>query len=192
MRRDAIVLYGPPASGKDAVTQALSSISPRCVLFEKLKAGTGRAAGYRPTTPERIDGLRDLGLNLYVNERYGNVYAVDRPELDALLDRGLIPVVHMGQLTGVRALKTYSAAWLSVLLWCPREVTEARLRQRETTDSAARLAAWDDTVRDLERMDPSDFDLRIRTDRLTPAEAAEAIRARLEAAASAAQPAQAP
>jgi guanylate kinase len=192
MGHDGIVFYGPPASGKDAITRALRKTSPRCVLFEKLKAGDGRRAGYRLTTPADIERMQNLGLIVYANERYGNVYAVDRPSLDALFARGLVPVVHMGQLAGVRALKAYPAAWLSVLVWCPRGLAETRARERGTPDLAARLAAWDETAQDLQQVDPSDFSLRIRTDRQSPAEAAEAIRARLAETVSSPQSAQAP
>ena len=170
--------------------QGLSQSSPRCVLFEKFKAGAGRQAGYRLTTIADIDRMRGLGLILYANERYDNTYAVDRPSLDALFARGLVPIVHMGQVAGIRALKTYPAAWLSFLLWCPREVTEKRARERGGPDLAARLAAWDETAQDLERVDPGEFSLRIRTDRQTPTEIAEAIRAQLEEAAPDAQTAQ--
>ena len=103
--------------------------------------------------------------------------------------RGLVPIVHMGQLAGIRALKTYPAAWLSFLLWCPREVAEKRARERGDPDLAARLAAWDETAQDLERVDPGDFSLRLRTDWQTPTEIAEAIRVHLEVAAPDAQPA---
>ena len=102
---------------------------------------------------------------------------MDRPELEALLAQGLVPVVHMGQLAGVRAVRDYPAGWLSVLVWCPREVTEERVRERGAADLGARLRAWDETARDLEQADPSDFSLRIRTDWQTPTDAAEAIRA---------------
>jgi guanylate kinase len=192
MTRDAGVLSGPIASGKDAVTRALSRISLNYVLFQKLKAGAGRRAGYQVTTLADIERMRGLGLILYANERYGNVYAVDRPSLDALLTHGLIPVVHMGQLAGVRALKRYPAAWLSVLLWLPRELAEKRARERGASDLAARLTAWDETTQDLEQEDPSDFLLRIRTDWQRPTDAAEAIHARLAETVSSAQPAQAP
>ena len=192
MSRDGIILYGPPASGKDAITEALSRISPECVLFRKLKAGDGRREGYRPTTLADVERMQRIGLILYANERYGNVYAVDRPALDALLARGLVPVVHMGQLAGVRAVRDYPAGWLSVLLWCPREVTEERVRERGAADLGARLRAWDETARDLEQADPSDFSLRIRTDWQTPTDAAEAIRARFAEGDSSPQSAQAP
>src|SRR2546426_288212 len=62
--------------------------------------------------------------------------------------------------------------------------------ERGAPGLAARLAAWDETAQDLERVDPGDFSLRIRTDRQTPTEIAEAIRAQLEEAAPDAQPAQ--
>jgi guanylate kinase len=192
MTRDAGVLSGPIASGKDAVTRALSRISLNYVLFQKLKTGAGRRAGYQVTTLADIERMRGLGLILYANERYGNVYAVDRPSLDALLTHGLVPVVHMGQLAGVRALKRYPAAWLSVLLWLPRELAEKRARERGASDLAARLTAWDETTQDLEQEDPSDFLLRIRTDWQRPTDAAQAIHARLAETVSSAQPAQAP
>ena len=70
-------------------------------------------------------------------------------------------------------------------------MAEKRARERGDPDLAARLAAWDETAQDLERVEPSDFSLRIRTDRQTPTEIAEAIRAQLEEAALDAQPAQA-
>jgi guanylate kinase len=89
MRREAVVLYGPPASGKNVITEALSQSSPRYILFEKFKVGAGRQAGYRLTTTADIDRMRGLGLILYANERYGNTYAVDRPSLDALFARAL-------------------------------------------------------------------------------------------------------
>jgi guanylate kinase len=192
MNREGVILYGPPASGKDAITEALSRISPECVLFEKLKAGDGRGEGYRLTTRADIERMQGLGQILYANHRYGSIYAVDRPSLDALFAQGLVPVVHMGQLAGIRALKGYPAAWLRVLLWCSRETTERRLRERGAADLAARLTAWDETARDLEEANPSDFSLQIRTDWQTPTAAAQAIRARLSGSVTAARPAEAP
>ncbi|MGV9303830.1 hypothetical protein ACWDLG_10705 [Nonomuraea sp. NPDC003727] len=40
MSLQGIVLYGPPASGKDTVTAALRRLDPRFVLLPKLKVGT--------------------------------------------------------------------------------------------------------------------------------------------------------
>ncbi|MGK5554002.1 hypothetical protein ACSNOI_20525 [Actinomadura kijaniata] len=43
--RSGIVLYGPPASGKDTITAASSALDDRYVYFHKLKVGAGRSAG---------------------------------------------------------------------------------------------------------------------------------------------------
>jgi guanylate kinase len=113
--RPGVILYGPPASGKDTVTAALTQLDSAYALFEKLKVGHGRTGGYRPTSKAALNRLRRLGAIDYENERFGNVYAVDRPALDAAFADGTVPVVHMGQIAGVRALRAYPAEWLSVL-----------------------------------------------------------------------------
>jgi guanylate kinase len=177
VKRTAIALYGPPASGKDTITAALLHLSADYVPFERLKVGSGRSNGYRPTTVAEVERLRDRGLVVYENERYGNLYVVDRPTLDILLGGGAIPVVHVGQIEGVRALKRYPAEWLTVLLWCPRQVAEKRVRERGSKDVAERLAAWDETAADLGRSHPDDLSLRIDTERQSPAEAARTIHA---------------
>jgi|SRR5215218_3940386 len=180
MPPSGIALYGPPASGKDTVTQALTALDARYVHFRRLKAGGGRTDGYRVCTNEQIDDLRDQGLIVYENVRYESRYAIDRPALDALLVRGLIPVVHLGQLAGVHALVRYPALWLPVLLHCRRATAAQRARQRGSADIAARLEAWDDTERELAGARPDDFALRVDTDRTSPAQAAQAIDAQLQ------------
>jgi guanylate kinase len=179
MSPGAIALYGAPASGKDTVTRALIELDVRYVHFPRLKAGGGRTDGYRVSTNEQIDKLREEGLVVYENVRYGNRYAVDRPALDALLAQNLIPVVHLGQLAGVHAVLRYPAQWLVVLLHCARATAAQRARGRGSTDLEARLRAWDDTERDLVHARPDDFGLRIDTDRMSPADAAQAIDAQL-------------
>jgi guanylate kinase len=162
MRR-GVILCGPPASGKDTITRELSQLSTRYTLFRKLKAGSGSGAAYRSATIEQIQDLKESGDVLQSSRRYGNVYAVDRPELESLFERNAIPMIHMGDIAGVRALQAYPAAWLSVLLWCPRQLTEDRLRGRGSEDIEARLAAWDEAAIDLSQSRPEDFVLRIDT-----------------------------
>jgi guanylate kinase len=127
---DAIALYGPPAAGKDTITAALTTLDTRYVHFDRLKVGTamnaapgngkGTSTGYRHTTTEELTRLHGRGLIVYENTRYGNTYAVDRPRLDDITDAGQVPVVHLGQVAGITALRTgYPARWLTVLLWCP-------------------------------------------------------------------------
>lgn len=178
MRRQGIVLYGPPASGKDTITKALTALDPRYVQYERLKAGSGRTHSYRMTTRDEIDRLREHGDLIYENTRYGNLYAIDRPSIDALLGRGLIPIVHLGQLAGLRALSKRSQ-WLAVLLWCSRECSARRAEARGSTDLDARLRAWDETEADLKDARPDDFVLRIDTNQTSPLGAARAIAERL-------------
>ncbi|GGM34664.1 hypothetical protein GCM10012275_02400 [Longimycelium tulufanense] len=170
-----VILYGPPASGKDTITQELTRLFPECVYYRRLKVGGGRTYGYRFTTAAAVDDLVRRGLVIYENERYGNRYLVDRPYLDELFASAAIPVLHLGQIIGVKAVRRYPASWLAVLLWCPREVSAERARARGSSDVSARIAAWDETARDIELNGTGDFDIRINTDQHSPGEAAQII-----------------
>lgn len=180
MKFHGVILYGPPASGKDAVTQELTRMDSTFSHFARLKVGGGRKTGYELITTADAAELQRRGVILYENVRYGNRYLVDRPRLTAVLQAGLIPVVHLGQVAGVRAVRSYPADWLSVLLWCPREVTKQRASARGSTDIEARLAAWDETFRDIEYNGTDDFDLRVDTDKHNPEETAQLLRSHLE------------
>ncbi|ORT51526.1 guanylate kinase [Frankia sp. KB5] len=177
MPPDAVILYGPPAAGKDTITAALTSRDDRFVHFDRLKVGAGAPSRYRYATADDLTRLQDRGQILYVNERYGNIYAIDRPRLDEITGTGRIPVVHLGQVAGIAALRAeYPARWLTVLLWCPRDITADRLRQRGSTDIPDRLRAWDETRADLTGMSPAEFGMVLRTDQRTPEAIAEQIR----------------
>lgn len=171
-----IVIYGPPASGKDTLTAALMELEPSFVQFARLKAGGGRTRGYRMVTHEQLHDLERAGGVIYRNDRYGNVYVIDRPSLDALFVAGRTPVVHLGQIAGIEALTNeYVADWLRVHLQCSREVSRQRSVLRGDADTAARLNAWDATAADLCRNPDYRWDLALRTDQLSVAEAAQAV-----------------
>ncbi|MFJ2030546.1 guanylate kinase [Streptosporangium sp. NPDC087985] len=177
MRAQGIVLYGPPASGKDTVTAALTRLDPRFVLLPKLKVGTGRAHGYEFVSAEHLGKLREAGRLLVETRRYGNVYAVDHQTIEDRHAAGYVPVVHMGNIRDLRRLiGRVSDSWLRVLLRVPREVTEQRSRTRGDVDTGKRLAAWDETLADLEaNTDAGFFHLRLHTDRIGADAAAEEI-----------------
>jgi len=141
-----VILYGPPAAGKDTITQALIKADSRFEMFARLKVGAGKTSTYRMTTSEHLAELRAQGAIAWENSRYGATYAVDTPALLAALKRGT-PVLHLGQSEAVRAVRnaTPGASWVVVYLYCPRPVAEERLRARNPADLEDRLRVWDET-----------------------------------------------
>ncbi|MGM0361697.1 phosphotransferase-like protein [Streptomyces griseoaurantiacus] len=173
--KQGVILYGPPASGKDTVTTALTELNSKYAQFARLKVGTGKSAGYRMGTAEQLHELKAAGDVVYGNARYGNTYVIDRPGVDAAFAAG-VPVVHLGQIDGIQALVGgYQADWTLVLLWCPREVTAQRSAGRGDADTTARLAAWDATREDLDAYPALAWDLTVDTTTTAPQDAARLI-----------------
>lgn len=165
-----VVLYGPPAAGKDSITNALHQLDSRYTLYPRLKAGPGRTTGYRMTNETTVNVLRASGDVVWENRRYDAVYVIDRPSLAQRLLTG-VPVVHLGQRPAIDAVTTAfpGVRWLVVYAWCPRDVAERRIIARGTGDTAARLAAWDAT-----ELLP-DSDLMLNTAEISPQDAARRI-----------------
>ncbi len=170
----AVILYGPPASGKDTVTRALTSLDGSYRLYRRLKAGVGRTDGYRMTTLSHINALRSAGAVAWETRRYGALYIVDRVSLAEMLTV-CIPVVHLGQVEAVKAVTgALAAQWLTVWLWCPRDVAIRRIANRGTGDEADRLQAWDET------QPLPNVDVSVNTAEIHPTEAATVIHSRVQ------------
>ncbi|MCD9142390.1 AAA family ATPase [Streptomyces albireticuli] len=169
-----VILYGPPGVGKDTITAELNR-SGSYSLFERLKAGAGRTTGYRMTSVEHIEDLDQAGEVLYRNSRYQAEYAIDRGGLTALVEGGRTPVLHMGQVEGATAVEVFPLHWVQVLLWCPLNVTAARCAERGDNDVEARLQVWHETQQDLLSHADNSWSLVLRTDQLSPSEAAHTI-----------------
>lgn len=174
--RQGILLYGPPAAGKDTITAALTELDARYVPFTRLKIGSGRTKGYRMGTPEQLAELEARGDVIYRNERYGNVYVVDRPGLEQAMEGDRIPVIHLGQMAGMDEVTArFSANWARILLWCSRETTARRSPLRGDTDTAARLAVWDATETELVARPGALWELRVDTGEMSPTVAAQRV-----------------
>jgi guanylate kinase len=169
-----IILYGPPAVGKDTVTAALHHLDNRYRQFQRAKCGSGRTTGYRMITAEQLEEIRATGEVIWENERYGSTYVVDRLQLHRDVAAG-VPVLHLGQVPAVRAVLADQSPirWLTAELWCPRSVAAQRIHDRDTGDDASRLTAYDETERLVAA------DLHLDTSLLTADEAAARINAAL-------------
>lgn len=176
MTRPGVILYGPPTSGKDTVTAELARQDARYTLLPKLKVGTGRSTGYRHVPSTELDKLRTTGRLVVETHRYGNVYAVDRDAIAALVEADRVPIIHMGNLADLQRLRAaVPLDWTAVLLWIPRAVCADRSKHRGDVDTPKRLQAWNETRNDLQATNTPVFNLIIHTDQADPAETARRI-----------------
>lgn len=175
MRR-GLILFGPPAAGKDTITRELMTRNARYVHYQRLKVGPGRTHGYQMTTNAELAARRARGSLMYENHRYQATYAVDRVDLIAIADHGQVPVLHLGQIEGIAATVADEAIqWLVVALWCSREQTAQRLVARGDHRINERLSAWDSTLVDVRAAEPAIFHLALNTIAISAERAAEVI-----------------
>ncbi|UGT63413.1 kinase [Nocardia asteroides] len=172
MTDQGVLLYGPPASGKDTVTAYLSRTDRRYQLYRRLKVGSGRTESYRMTTAPALDHLAATDQIIWENRRYGSRYAIERSSIELMIRQGQIPVIHAGQPEIILAIQNAFpvTTWITVELTCPRDIALKRIVARDTGDTYARLAAWDATPR-LHRAD-----LVLDTSLRSPSESADSIR----------------
>lgn len=170
-----LLLSGPTASGKDTVTQALTNLDDRFVLFPRLKVGSGRSTGYRMVGQADLEKLHSEGGVIQSHVRYGNTYAVDAPTLRKMLTAGQWPVIHVGRLANLAPLRA-AARSLSVLLWVDESIVAQRLHARGNIDIRERLAAWQEERDDVLAALPGTWDVVVSTANTSPNAVARRVR----------------
>lgn len=168
-----VVLFGPPAVGKDTITSQITRLDSRFAHFRKIKVGGGRTSGYRILSSGEIADLMTSKQILSRVERYGNQYFVDLPELARIRRVGRIPVVHT---TDIRELESLTAdgSWHAWCLWAPLRTVRSRLSSRRDSDRERRLDLFSATLRALGRSRPQ-FDRVVDTSAATPEQIAKAL-----------------
>ncbi len=167
---EAILLSGPPASGKDSLTEALHGIDPKFVHFRKHRAGSGGQPGaaYIDISVSQFERMAQQNRFAQWHDRYGRYYGVAVEELDRTLSTAKIPIIHVGKYQNLLALRQHPLLRpaLSILLLCSRAAAGVRLENRhagQLGEVEARLAAFDQeqqTLRDeRDRRGLLDFDL---------------------------------
>lgn len=141
-----VILYGPPAAGKDTVTKKLLTLSSNYGHYRRMKVGGGRVSGYRNISHDELIDLRNRGKVIWENDRYGATYVVEYESIVALAAKS-VPILHLGQVDAIAATRTATPeiVWTDVHLWCPRDIALQRIRDRGTGDVTVRLRAWDET-----------------------------------------------
>lgn len=169
-----LVLYGPPAVGKTTIATRLAELDCRFAPFLVVKAGPGRTDGYTMISANEFVRRAAADDFVFTWERYDAYYAVSKRQLTMFADEGRVPIVQLGVVPAVQAVTAFSALrWIVVQLWANRKVCEDRVRNRGTGDLAARLAAYDQTV----RLDSRQAQLTLDTDQVDEVDAARTIQA---------------
>jgi guanylate kinase len=75
----------PTSSRENTVTQALTRLDNRHKLYQLMKVGPGRTAGYRMTTLSHVNTLRSTSSAVRETRRYNALHIVDRAPLADML-----------------------------------------------------------------------------------------------------------
>lgn len=161
---DSIILTGPPCSGKDTISELLE-------YHGKFKVAVKHSTSCNPNTPyysvtkEEFLQKVNAGLFLQWNERYGRLYGVSAAELNRLKAACHIPIIHMGRLSDVTALKKRTGS-LVIMLWESEEVLKSRLTQRNAREVELRLNAYKEEFHEWLKF-PNVVDVYIRNNDIT-------------------------
>lgn len=176
-----LLLSGPPASGKDALSFYLQE-HHAYHLGSKCKDSTsGSTRGYKIITPQSFNEKISTGDFIQWHSRYGRRYGLEWSELKKASAQGRTLIIHTGRLENLRNLRKtlINVTNKSVLLDVSRDVVEKRLLDRHRGDRKEvqhRLAAYDEEIDDYRVTDKhAEHDIVYRNDGENPGAAAEEL-----------------
>jgi guanylate kinase len=173
---NVILLSGPPASGKDSVTNLLNERNTLFVNFLKhcgcdLSAEKRGMESYVNISVEEFKRMISNGDFIQYHKRYGRFYGVSKKLLNDYLNKGLVPVIHTGRIENLITLESKILNKVyKILIWAKRDDIQQRLDKRQNGDIIEinkRLEAYDIEMLDLIKVDiKSIFDYVIYNDNL--------------------------
>lgn len=154
-----LLFCGPPASGKDTVTNILAKINSQFLHFCKHRGIDGHipdnhtSTRYIDITKSEFETMIAQDEFIQYHQRYDRYYGISKKLLKDCVNSGQIPVIHVGRISNLFELeKRISYHILKVLLWCPLTILETRLKNRHSNDPEEveiRLAAAMQEFQDL-------------------------------------------
>ncbi len=138
-----VLLYGPPASGKDTITQLLQNRNNIFFHFKKHKVYPGdqqiqtkNQLSYFHISMNRFLNMIANGEFLQFHWRYKSFYGVSKVLMDDSLSNGKIPIVHVGKIYDLLELTdVLEAKLIIILVWETLDVISKRLKFRHKGDN---------------------------------------------------------
>jgi len=160
-----LLVAGPPASGKDTITEALTALDSKYVLFKKHRTGVD-SAKYNTLSAGDFEQMKNDGAFVQAHYRYGRGYGVCKETLRDLVDANKLPIIHTGKIDNLLLLKsTINYPCGTVLLWEERDVLIERIKQRGPVNEVhTRVDGLDDELQEWQDRydDYMNLDLVIR------------------------------
>lgn len=144
-----ILLSGMPASGKDTITLKLIEkyFSNKYVWLKKFRSISENDEikdSYFNISTKEFEYKILQGEFIQYHQRYNRYYGVSKATLNKYIDRGQIPIIHVGRLENIYEIKNNvlllekesnrKVNLISILLWAPIGELSKRIKIREKTD----------------------------------------------------------
>ncbi len=167
-----ILLCGPPASGKDSITEAICKIDEGFYHFKKHRAINGKTYMHRNNyidiTKDEFKKMIENDEFIQYHERYNRYYGISKKAMADGISKNLNMIIHTGRIENLQELKKkINENTISILLWAPMDILRQRLVKRHHNNEneiSRRLIAAQEEFIDLTKIDlKKSFDAIIKT-----------------------------